>query len=89
MKNTQEAKYIVPDNPEEIKEVKRVFETNKPVRVLKELNGLSFNCTIFDDKIGISSLGDDVFGVIFESKSIVSSMKLVFEALWAHGRKIN
>lgn len=85
----QKSKYLIPDNPEEITQVKKAISTGHKVKALKELEGIKMDFTLFDNKVGISSLEDGIFIVIFESENIVKSMKFIFEVLWAKGRKIS
>ena len=87
-KRKQESKYLIPDTSDEIELVKKSFKSSKNVRALKALRDLKIDFTLYDDKIGLSSLEEDLFIVVFESRNMVSSMKLFFDLAWMQGREI-
>jgi hypothetical protein len=78
---------LIPDTVEEKEEMEDMLEKNDQVRTLKDLDGIKIDFSIYDDKLCVSSLEDEIFAIVFESGNIVRSMKFIFEILWKRGKR--
>ncbi|PLX26777.1 hypothetical protein C0583_05775 [Candidatus Parcubacteria bacterium] len=89
LRNPQNSRYLIPCNEAERPEIKGVIETDKPVRCMDGLNGLEINFVLYDNKFGLTSLGEDMYSVVFESEAIVSAINLIYELLWKQAKVLN
>ena len=81
-------KHLVPDLPEEKVFAKGFIKAKQEVRTLKTLNKSHMDFTIFKNKLAITSLEEEPFIVVIESKELVKSMQPIFELAWSKGKAI-
>lgn len=81
---------LISDKPSEIALAKKFMSNNNQrVRILSGLSDSQMDFSIFENKLAITSLGEDPFIVVIESKELVVSIRPLFELAWERGKKIN
>ncbi|TSC53749.1 MAG: Transcriptional regulator, TrmB [Parcubacteria group bacterium LiPW_39] len=81
-------RHLIPDNPEEIKLGKAFIKANQKVKVLMGVKQFNMDFTIYENKLAISSLGEEPFMVLIESEELVNSMRPIFEIAWKAGKAV-
>ncbi len=80
--------HIVPDDEGEMKYARRFPAVGQKVRKLAALRDLTMDFSIFDNKLVISSLGEDLFMVVIESEDIARSVRAIFEVVWGAAKEV-
>lgn len=81
-------RHLIPDNPEEIKLGKAFVKVNQKVKILPGVKQFNMDFTIYENKLAISSLGEEPFMVLIESEKLVNSMRPIFEIAWKAGKPV-
>ncbi len=78
----QKHRHLVPDNEDEKYLMQYFLSAGQEIRSNPQINGSAMDLAIYDNKTAITSLSDEPFIVIIESKEIADSMRPLFEGLW-------
>ncbi|MFA5986558.1 MAG: helix-turn-helix domain-containing protein [Parcubacteria group bacterium] len=81
-------RHLISDSPFELKIAKEFLTIDQEVRTLPDLRDMQMDFTIYDNKLAITSLGEEPFIVLIESEELVQSMRPIFELVWGRGKKI-
>jgi len=74
------AKHLIPNHPNEFFYGKRFKKAGQNVRLLSKK--FDTDIVLTESKLSISSLGEDPFLVLIESKKLAQSLKPIFEIIW-------
>ena len=83
------ARHLVANNPFDLETMKKFKKVDQKVRYLPEVKEFSMDLTLYDNKLGITSLEKDYFIVVIESQELVNSIRPIFEIAWKNGKEIN
>jgi len=81
-------RHLIPDSPQNIEFGKMTKDANQKVRILPGIKKYNMDFTIYENKLAITSLGQEPFMVLIESQELVDSIKPIFEIAWRAGRAI-
>jgi len=81
-------RHLVPDHPEEKRLGKEFKKVNQKVKFLPGVDKFDMDFTIYDDKLAITSLEEELFMVLMESESLVNSIRPIFETAWQAGKSV-
>ncbi len=73
---------------EDINIARQFKKINQDVRILKNLKDSRMDFTLDENKLSISSLGEEPFLVLIESEELAKSIKPIFEIAWKAGRPL-
>lgn len=79
-------KHLVANNPFDLEVAKNFSQHGQQVKYLSQ--NFSMDFSLYNNKLAITSLEDDPFIVIIESKELVRSMRPLFEIIWDNGSDI-
>lgn len=82
-------RHLIADMPYERQLAQEFLSINQEVRVMPELQGILMDFTIYDNKLAITSLGEEPFIVVIESAELVASMQPLFELAWRAGKRVS
>lgn len=81
-------RHLISDSRFELELVEKFLAVNHEVRILPDLLDPDMDFTIFDNKLGITSLEENPFIIVIESETLVNSMRPIFEILWEKGKNL-
>lgn len=84
-----QAKNLIPNTPEDIRLGKILQKYGQETRVIPDKQNLFMDFVLFDGKLAITSLSDQLFVVVIESEPLFKSMKIVFEMAWRQGKRLD
>jgi HTH-type transcriptional regulator, sugar sensing transcriptional regulator len=83
------AKHIVPNTKIDYKYAKAVHGYNgNEAKVLKDVNDIEIDLSIYNNKIALTSLSDKLFIVVIESKALYNSLSLMFDLAWKQAKPL-
>ena len=85
---TMTGHHLLEDTPEDIEWGKKVQGFGQDVRLLKKSQKVDMDLSIFDGKVGLTSIQDKLHMVLIESPELFNSMKLMFELAWQSARPL-
>lgn len=86
--NLQKGRHLVTNNKFDLETMKKFKEVDQDVRYLPNIKELSMDFTLYDNKLGITSLEEEPFIVVIESESLVNSITPIFEIAWKSGKEV-
>ncbi len=80
------ARHLIPNDPKEFAFGEKFKEAGQNIRVLNK--NFDTDIVITESKLSISSLEENPFLVLIESKRLARSLKPIFEIIWENSQKL-
>lgn len=81
-------RHLVANNKYDLDTMKKFKTIGQEVKYLHEISDFNMDFAIYDNKLAITSLGENPFAVVIESAELVNSFKPIFEIAWNQGKEI-
>ena len=82
------SKSLIPNNDKDKEIGEGLIAVGQEVRCWTALNDIQMDLALYEDKLTITSLGENPYLVLFKSKELADSIKPLFELAWSNGNKI-
>ena len=81
-------KEILANTPKNVEYAEKEQSENYKIRILPEDLGVNMDCAIYNNKLTIFSLVDELYVIIIEDKNIVKSFRSLHELAWRGANKL-
>lgn len=81
-------KHLIANDKFDLEVMRKFSKINQEARYLPEIKKFDMDFTIYKNKLAITSFDNEPFIVVIESKSLVESIRPIFEIAWDNGKEI-
>jgi len=84
------ARHLIPSDQKNREIAKKFLRlpVKQEIRTLEKLNNSRMDFTLYENKLAITSLEDNLFIVVIKSEELVKSMRPIFKLAWSGGKPL-